>query len=129
MVSAKLDTLDLLKIEAFSNKSYDIIIFVHDVTNKILSHESNYIVDMVTKFGISKISMREVLITSVLWGFDQKNQFFWEVLLVQGNWFRTCTRYGLENSQPCVKRFKTKGHKVLENWYGGGTFCPPLHHE
>ena len=66
MVSAKLDTLDLLKIEAFSNKSYDIIIFVHDVTNKILSHESNYIVDMVTKFGISKISMREVIITSVL---------------------------------------------------------------
>ena len=66
MVSAKLDTLDLLKIEAFSNKSYDIIISVHDVTNKILSRESNYIVDMVTKFGISKISMREVLITSVL---------------------------------------------------------------
>ena len=66
MVSAKLDTLDLLKIEAFSNKSYDIIISVHDVTNKILSRESNYIVDMVTKFGISKISMREVIITSVL---------------------------------------------------------------
>ena len=66
MVSAKLDTLDLLKIEAFSNKSYDIIISVYDVTNKILSRESNYIVDMVTKFGISKISMREVLITSVL---------------------------------------------------------------
>ena len=66
MVSAKLDTLDLLKIEAFSNKSYDIIISVHDVTNKILSRKSNYIVDMVTKFGISKISMREVLITSVL---------------------------------------------------------------
>ena len=66
MVSAKLDTLDLLKIEAFSNKSYDIIISVHDVTNKILSRKSNYIVDMVNKFGISKISMREVLITSVL---------------------------------------------------------------
>ena len=66
MVSAKLDTLDLLKIEAFSNKSYDIIISVYDVTNKILSRESNYIVDMVTKFGISKISIREVLITSVL---------------------------------------------------------------
>ena len=66
MMSAKLDTLDLLKIEAFSNKSYDIIISVYDVTNKILSRESNYIVDMVTKFGISKISMREVLITSVL---------------------------------------------------------------
>ena len=37
MMSAELVTLDLLKIKVFSNKVYDIIMFVHDVTNIILS--------------------------------------------------------------------------------------------
>ena len=68
MISAKLATLDLLKIKVFWNKDCDLIIFVHDVTNKILSRESNYIVDVVMwpKFGNSRISMKEVLITSIL---------------------------------------------------------------
>ena len=50
-----------------------------DVTNKILSRDSNYIVDAVMwrKFGNSGISMGEVIITSILGGFDQKKQFFW----------------------------------------------------
>ena len=39
--------------------------FVHDVTNKVLSHDSSYIVDVV-KFSNSNISMREVIITSIL---------------------------------------------------------------
>ena len=34
-MSAKMATLDLLKIKVFSNKGYDIIIPVYDVTNKI----------------------------------------------------------------------------------------------
>ena len=53
MMSAKLVTLGLLKIEVFWNKGYEVIIFVHDVTNKILSPNSNYIVDgvMWPKFG------------------------------------------------------------------------------
>ena len=60
-----------LKIAVFWNKDYDVIIYVHDVTNKILSHDSNYIVDMVIwsydhKFGNSSISIREVIITSIL---------------------------------------------------------------
>ena len=40
---------------------------VDDVTNKILSRYSNYIVDvfMRPKFGNSSISMREVITTSV----------------------------------------------------------------
>ena len=40
---------------------------VYDVTNQILSRDSNYIVDLVMwlKFGNSSISMREVIITSV----------------------------------------------------------------
>ena len=46
MMSAKMVTPDLLKITVFSNKGYDIIISVNDVTNKILSRDSSYIVDM-----------------------------------------------------------------------------------
>ena len=67
MMSAKLATLGLLKIKLFWNKGYDIIIFVHDVTNKILERDSNYIVDVVvwSKFGNSSISMREFIITTV----------------------------------------------------------------
>ena len=47
MLSAKMATLGLVKIKIFRNRGYDIIIFVHDVTNKILSRESNYIIDVV----------------------------------------------------------------------------------
>ena len=43
-MSAKLTTLDPFKTKIFSNKNYDAIIFVHDVTIKILSRELNYIV-------------------------------------------------------------------------------------
>ena len=37
MMSAKMATPGLLKITVFRNKSYDLIIPVNDVTNKILS--------------------------------------------------------------------------------------------
>ena len=43
IMSAKLTTLALLKIKTFLNKYYDLF-FVHDVTNKILSRDSNYVV-------------------------------------------------------------------------------------
>ena len=68
MMSAKMTTLDFLKIKVFRNKVYDVIVSVHDVTNKTLSRESNYTVDVVMwpKFGNSSISMREVIITSIL---------------------------------------------------------------
>ena len=67
-MSAKMASLGLLKIKVFWNKGYDVIISVHDVTNKILSRNSNYIVDVVMwpKFGNSSISMGEVIITSIL---------------------------------------------------------------
>ena len=67
-MSAKLATQDFLKVKVFWNKGYGVIIFVHDVTNKILSHDSNYIVDVVmrSKFSNSDFSMREVIITSIL---------------------------------------------------------------
>ena len=85
MMSAKLATLGLLKIKMFWNKGYHVIISVYDVTSKILSRDSNYIVHTVmqSKFGNSSISMREFIITSILSGMDQKNQFFREMLLVQ----------------------------------------------
>ena len=68
MMLVKLVTLDLLKIKVIWNKSYDVITSVSDVTNKILSCDSNYIVDVVMwpKFGNSSISMRDVIITSIL---------------------------------------------------------------
>ena len=58
-------TPGLLKIKVFWNKDYYVIISVHDVTKKILSRDSDYIVDAVMwpKFGSSSISMREVIIT------------------------------------------------------------------
>ena len=68
MVPAKMATLDLLRIKAFWNKGYDVITSVYDVTNKILSGESNYIVNVLMwrKFGNSSTSMREVTFTSIL---------------------------------------------------------------
>ena len=68
MISAKLATLGLLKIKLSWNTDYDVMISVHDVTNKILSRDSNYIVGVVTwpKFGNSSVSMRKVIITSIL---------------------------------------------------------------
>ena len=47
MMSAKIATLSLYKINVFWSKSYDIVISVNDVTKKILSCDSNYIVDVV----------------------------------------------------------------------------------
>ena len=47
MMSAKTATLGLFKIKIFRNKGYEVIISLHDVTNKILSRDSSYIVDMV----------------------------------------------------------------------------------
>ena len=68
MMSAKLATLGPLKIKVFWNKGYDVIIYVYEVTNQILSRESNCIVDviMLPKFGNSSIYTREVIITSIL---------------------------------------------------------------
>ena len=47
MMSAKAATLGLPKVKMFSNKSCDVKVSVYDVTNKILSSDSNYIVDVV----------------------------------------------------------------------------------
>ena len=59
-------TPGLLKIKLFWKKGYDTMIYIHDTTNKILSRDSIYILDVViwAKFGNSSISMREIIIIS-----------------------------------------------------------------
>ena len=63
-----LATLGLLKTKLIWDKVYGLIISFCDVTNQILSHDSNYTVNFVMwpKFGNSSVSMREVIITSIL---------------------------------------------------------------
>ena len=85
MMSSKMATSGLPQIKVFWNIGYDVIISLHDAIDKILSRDSNYIADVVMwpKFGNSSISMRQVTITSILKGFDQKKHFFWRVVLVK----------------------------------------------
>ena len=68
MILAKMATLGLLTIKAFWSKSYGATIFVHDVANKPLPRNPNYIVDvgMGSKFSNCSTSIREVIITSIL---------------------------------------------------------------
>ena len=66
MKSAKLATLGLLKIKVFWNKGYDFIISVHDVTNKIFSRDSNYIVDVSCDQGLVILAFLWEKITWIL---------------------------------------------------------------
>ena len=67
-MASKLATLGLLKIKVFWNKGYDIMIITHDVTHKILSGVSVYVVDVVMwpKFDNSSITMRKVITNPIL---------------------------------------------------------------
>ena len=108
MMSAKMATPGLFKLKVFWKKGYN-------VTNKFLLCDLNYIVNVVMrlKLGNSNTFMREVIITSMLWGLSQKNPSFWGVVWVQVQWFETGTTYGLEILNQCLKRVKTKSQKVL----------------
>ena len=68
MMSAKVDALGLPQINIFWNKCYGVKTSACDIINKILLLDSNSIVDVVMwpKFGNFGISMREVIITSIL---------------------------------------------------------------
>ena len=100
MIPAKLATLDLLRIKVFWSKGYDVKISVHEVTNKILSCDPNYMIGMVMwpKFGNKFVQ---------IW---PENQFYWRVL-VQVPWLGTDTRYSLEILNQCEKRVETKSQK------------------
>ena len=67
-MSSKMATPGLLKMKIFWKKGYDVTAYVHDVTNTILSSDSNNIVDAVIwpKFRNSSISTREIIIISIL---------------------------------------------------------------
>ena len=75
MMSAKMATLGVLEIKVLQSKVYDVIISEDAVTNKILSRDSIFSVDIVLclKSGDLSISLKEVIITSILRGFDWKN--------------------------------------------------------
>ena len=77
-MSAKMATLGLLKIMIFWNKPYDVIISVHDITNKVLSRDSHHIVNvaMWPKFGNSSVSISKVIITSIYLDLTRKTMFF-----------------------------------------------------
>ena len=68
MMSGKMATPELLKIKVFWKNGYDVIVYVHDVTNKILSCNSNYAVDVAMRLNFcnSSISLREVIVISIL---------------------------------------------------------------
>ena len=68
MIPAKIAILGLLKLKVFWIKGYDVRISAHCVTNKFLSHDSNCIIDVVMtpNFGNCIISMRKVIVTSIL---------------------------------------------------------------
>ena len=66
------------------------------------------------KFGNSSISVREVIITSILYRFDQKNCSFWRMVLVQAHYLGTGTNYKLEILYHCGKRIETKSQR--KNW-------------
>ena len=137
MMSAKMATLGLLKIKVFWNKGYDVIISVHDVTNKILSRDSNYIVDvfMWPKFGNCSISMREVITTSILWGFDRKNRLFEGLSWFKFNNLGLALSTNLKILHQCAKGLKLIARKfwgliltfvevIWKNLVGGGVLLP-----
>ena len=67
-MSVNLTTPSLLKRKILRNESYDVIIFDYGATKKVLSRDSDDIVDLVLrpKFGNSSVSVREVIIISIL---------------------------------------------------------------
>ena len=59
LISTKLTTLGLLKIKLIWSNVYDVIISFHDVTNKILSFESNHVADVVKWPKFERSSLNE----------------------------------------------------------------------
>ena len=79
MMSSKMAIPGLLKITVFRNKGYKVITTrVDDLTNKILSPDWNYIVDvfMLPNFGNSGVSMREIPQTNFIRIWPEKTAFF-----------------------------------------------------
>ena len=144
MMSAKMATPALLKIKVFWNKGYYSIYSVYDLINKILSDDSNYIMDVVMwpKFGNSSICIREIIITSILQGFDHRSCFFEGWSWFKFNNLELALGTNLKFYTSLSKRLKLKvrkfwglipmfvegtGEKLLRR--GGGLFALPPHPE
>ena len=48
-------------------------------------------------FGLFNTFMGEVMITQILYGFDQEKRFFWGVVMIQVQQFKNGSRYGPES--------------------------------
>ena len=80
--------------------------------------------------------MREVIITSILQGFDLKKHFFSRVLFIQVQQFRTGTRYDFQILHKYGKRVETNSLNVFVAIFyacrsyrgktGSGTFLTPI---
>ena len=122
MMSAKMATPALLKVTVSWNKDYDVIILVDDVTYKISSCDSNYILDVLMwpKFGNSSISKRKVITTSIFKDLTRKTAFFegW-------SWFKF-NNFGLALGMAlkfCTSVAKVSKLKVSEFWGTNSYIC------
>ena len=64
------------------------------------------------KFGNSSLSMKEVIMTSIFKGFDQRERCFEGVFLVPFQEFGTNTKYGLKMLHECGKRIQLQVTKL-----------------
>ena len=111
MMPAKIATPGLLKKKVFWNKFYDVILFIDDVTNKILLLDSNYIIDafMWPKFGNCSIPMREVITNSKY--LTRKTAFFEEWFWFNFNNLGLALGTDLQFYTNLTKRLKLKVRK------------------
>ena len=118
IMSEKMVTRGLLKIKVFWSKGCDVIIPAHDVTSKILSHDSNYIVDLVNwpKFVNSNIFMRKVIITEFYKDLIRKYIFNEGWSWFQFNNLGLALAMALKFYTSVVKGLKLK-LKVLGDWF------------
>ena len=114
MISAKFASPIFLEIKVFWSKGYDAIISISDITSKVLPSDLNYIANVLMwpEFGNSNGSMTKIIVTLILWRFDQKNWLFWGVVMVQVQWFRAGPRYALKILPWYGKRIQTKSQRV-----------------
>ena len=114
MMSAKIATPDLLKITIFWNKAYDVKIHVNDVTNKGLSRESNYIVDVIPLAAyVLQYDETEYIFNSSCTDLLIKNSKF---LFMTTNFFEIglSDHHYIYNSQNKIWKFWTKEINIPE---------------